>query len=107
MCSKNKGTDQLHSYCADPSLGFCICRLLVFSWGGGGGGFQIKAHSNNGCISSVDGIFAFQAAARLIFSRLTHTFMKNFPLTQIYVESQRTNGPVNAHLRSVYTNNCV
>ena len=31
LCSKNKGADQLRSYCeADLRLCFCICRLLVF-----------------------------------------------------------------------------
>ena len=30
-CSKNKGTDQLRSYCeADLRLCFCLCRLLIF-----------------------------------------------------------------------------
>ena len=31
LCSENKGTDQLRSYCeADLHLCFCLCRLLVF-----------------------------------------------------------------------------
>ena len=35
MCNKNKGADQLYSYCtADLHLCFHICRLLVF-WCGG------------------------------------------------------------------------
>ena len=34
-CCENKGADQLRSYCeADLRLGFRICRLLVFPWGG-------------------------------------------------------------------------
>ena len=34
-CSENKGADQLRSYCeADLRLCFCLCRLLVFPWGG-------------------------------------------------------------------------
>ena len=34
MCSKNKGADQLRSYCeAELRLCACICRLLVFPWG--------------------------------------------------------------------------
>ena len=31
-CSKNKGADQLRSYCeADLRLCFCICKMFVFS----------------------------------------------------------------------------
>ena len=34
MCSKNKGADQLRSYCqADLRHCFCLCRLLVFPCG--------------------------------------------------------------------------
>ena len=34
LCSKNKGADQLHSYCkADLRLCFRLCRLLVFPCG--------------------------------------------------------------------------
>ena len=34
-CSKNKGADQLRSYCeADQRLCFRLCRLLVFPFGG-------------------------------------------------------------------------
>ena len=33
--SENKGADQLRSYCeADLHICFCLCRLLVFPWGG-------------------------------------------------------------------------
>ena len=33
--SENKGADQLRGYCeADLRLCFCLCRLLVFPWGG-------------------------------------------------------------------------
>ena len=34
-CSENKGADQLRSYCeADLRLCLCLCRLLVFPYGG-------------------------------------------------------------------------
>ena len=35
LCSENKNTDQLYSYCTvDLCLCFLICRLLVFSFEG-------------------------------------------------------------------------
>ena len=34
-CCENKGADQLRGYReADLRLCFCLCRLLVFPWGG-------------------------------------------------------------------------
>ena len=56
MCSKNKDTDQLHSYCqADLPLCFRICKMLVFSCGGS---FHFKAFFL--CLYDETAIFAIR-----------------------------------------------